>query len=59
MLIDDIAEQVLQTIANVVEEQQDNQRNAGSQQQHQQGFVAVARDDPVEYLQHEDRRRQK
>ena len=58
-LIDDIAKQVLQTIANVVKAQQDNEGDAGSALQHQQRLAAVARDEPVKHLQHEDRRRQK
>ena len=40
-LIDDIAKEVLQTIANLVKARQDYQGDAGSEQQHQQRLAAV------------------
>ncbi|MOA06092.1 hypothetical protein D3C78_1257140 [compost metagenome] len=54
-LVHQHAHHVLQARAQVVQDEQDQQCHAGAGQQHQQRFVAIGRDDPVEHLQGEER----
>ncbi len=57
-LVDDVAAQVLQPKAHVVQHEQDGQRSAYAGQQHPQRLAAVGGNHPVEHLQHEQRRHQ-
>ena len=46
---------MLQAVPHAVQHEEDQQGDAGTGQQHQQGLPAVARDDAIEDLQHEER----
>ena len=54
-LVDDGAEHVLQAVAHVVEQEQEQQRDGRATEQYHECFLAVAGQHAIEHLQHEDR----